>query len=865
MTMRFWRRWLAVLACLTVLAVPMSTLAAPGLSLEASMGYEGAITYVRRLPITVRVQNDGPDVEGRVAVDVNRSEREFDRYEMPLSVASGASVQVVLPVVLTQRQKQYTVSFLRDGEILAQTTVQPEGVINPMNLIVGVLGEQTGLMRAFTLDQAGDTLVRGEYWKPVALTPEIFPSDVEGLRFFDMLAVEGVDLSALSADQQQALDEWLRAGGILWVGGGARATETFGFFTKYTGITAGALTDGGDVGASLLKLFSVSGAGTGNGVMLSPLVGAGGMSLGEEPLADITRVEGGYVMTTAFGMSEKPFCDWMAQNVIAQRILLRFAQGAYRTMVNQRSSGSYQSGGDSVNTGATLQIGVPNGRGMIWPMLVLALFIVLAGFGGYALLRRLDKREWMWLSVPVLALAASLTLWGLSGVLNLRDPIAVHCTNVLVDQDGQVSGYTSVSVARAERDPLSVSVDEGEIDLPSTLSYYMPSDSQEQEAAAKLRMTYTYGAHETLTVPSEQGWKQLSFLVRGAYTREVANVSGVCAWEGDDLVFTLTNGSSLALSEGAVFSDYGFVSVPELLPGQTVRCVLRAQPSAAAASQRVAAPQVTAPLTPVAQPSAAGGRRSYEEIMTDGVMLTEQERRSYSIYDFPSACFEKRADKAKTEEERREWRLVRNSLVSGSNCLRYDTNSAQFVYVAFCDDLDSLTVRIDGQLVDRAAQRGCVAVRLAYQPIADDGSVHFIKGSFPVSTATLDDALKPIVGEALSESYSQNYPLSTNPAFAFDVSAIPEGMTPSAFDIAPRYNYSSYKLSLYNVQTGAWDEFKRVTVDPYTGQESVSSVLPRLENYMKDGWLFARFEAQGKVDQYASVPVPALTLEGRAK
>ena len=841
MTMRFWRRWLAVLACLTALCAPLGGLAAPGLSLEASMGYEGAITYVRRLPVTVHVQNDGPDVEGRVVVDVNRNETEFDRYEMPLSVASGASVQVALPVVLTQKQKQYTVSFLRDEEILAQTTVQPEGVINPMNLIVGVLGEQTGLMRAFALDQAGDVLARGEYWKPVALTPDIFPSDVEGLRFFDMLAVEGIDLSALSADQQQALDEWLRAGGILWVCGGARATETFGFFTQYTGISAGALTDGGDVGESLLGLFSLSGAGTGDGVTLSPLVGAGGMSLGEEPLADVARVEGGYVITTAFGMSEKPFCDWMAQNVICQRILLRFAQGAYRTMVNQRSSGSYQNNGDSVNTSATLQVGLPNGKGMIWPMLVLVLFIVLAGFGGYALLRRLGKREWMWLSVPVLALAASLALWGLSGALNLRQPIAVHCTNLLVGQDGEVSGYTSVSVAQPSRDPLCVSVDGGVIDLPSTLSYYMPSDSKEQEAAAKLRMTYAYGAHETLTMPSKQGWEQHSFLVRGAYTREAAKVSGVCVREGDDLVFTLTNGSSLALSEGVVFSDYGFVSVPELLPGQTTRCVLRAQSGTARSN------------------------RSYEDIMTDGVMLTEQERRSYSIYEFPSAYFDKRADQAKTAEEKREWRLVRQNLVTGSNCLRYDSNSAQFVYVAFSDDLDSLTVRIDGQIVSRAAQRGCVAVQLRYQPIADDGSVHFIKGSFPVSAATLDDALKPIVGEALSDSYSQNYPLSASPAFAFDISAIPEGMTPSVFDIAPRYNYSSYKLSLYNVKTGVWDEFKRVTVDPYSGQESVSSVLPRLENYMKDGWLFARFEAHGKTDQYASVPVPALTLDGRVK
>lgn len=840
MTMRFWKRWVAVLACVAVLCTPLAGLCAPGLVLEASMGYEGAITYVRRVPVNISVQNSGPDVTGRVAVDVNRNETEFDRYEMPLSVASGASVQVALPVVLTQRQKQYTVSFLRDETVLAQTVVRPESVISPASLIVGVLGEQAGLLRAFSITQSNDAMARGEYWKTVALTPDTFPSDAESLGFFDMLAVEGADLSLLTAGQQQALDDWLRAGGIVWVCGGSRATETFGFFSKYTGISPRALTDGGDIGARLLKLFSLEGKGAGEGMLLTPLADAGGMSLGEEPLADVTRVDSGYVFTTAFGMSEKPFCDWMAENVMCQRILLRFAQGAYRAMINQRSSGSYQSG-NSVNDGATMQIGAPNGSGMAWPIGVLALFIVLAGFGGYAILRKLDKREWMWLSVPALALAASLALWGLSGVLSLREPIAVHCTNLLVGPEGEVSGFTNVSVAQAERGPLSVSVDEGEIDLPSTLSYYMPGDAQEQEAAAKLRMTYAYGAHETLTMPSNVGWQRHSFLVRGAYTQEVSRVSGVCAWEGNDLVFTLTNHASIALDEGVVFSDYGYVSVPELLPGQTARCVLRGQ---------------NVP---------AGSKRSYEESMSEGVLLTEQERRSYSMYDFVTAYFNQKSSEAKTAEEKREWGTVRSNMVSGSSWMSYDASGARFLYVAFSDELDRLTVRINGQPVRRAAQRGCVAVQLRYQPVADDGGVHFLNGSFPVSSATLDDASKPIVDELLGDSYSRSYPISASPLFAFDVSAMPEGVTLSSFDVAPRYSYFSYKVSLYNVKTGGWDECKRVTVNAQNGQESVSAVLPRLEDYVEDGWLFARFEPFGKAEQYTSMDIPVLTLDGKVK
>ena len=80
--------WIAALmAALVILLVP-SALAQVGV--EAEMGYENAITYLAAMPLRVRLTNDGADAELTVAVNLTRSQTEYDRYEYPVTLASGA-------------------------------------------------------------------------------------------------------------------------------------------------------------------------------------------------------------------------------------------------------------------------------------------------------------------------------------------------------------------------------------------------------------------------------------------------------------------------------------------------------------------------------------------------------------------------------------------------------------------------------------------------------------------------------------------------------------------------------------------------------------------------------------------------------
>lgn len=875
---RFFCRILAAICVLAAVLVPLCGGADGSVTLDAAIGYDGVVTYMRRAPVTATIANHGADVSGMLSVEVSRY-GSYDVYEMPVSVAAGAEVEVTLPVVLTQKQKTYTVRFTQGETVLAERTIQPEKALNPANLIVGTLGGDAQSMAWISIAKGSDPLARSEYWTPIALEEATFPDDAESLRFFDMLAVDGFDMSALSKQQWDAFDAWLQKGGIVFVGGGTRAAENFAFFKSYTGISAGA-AETTDVSAALMEALGMSGAGLGRSAALVPLQNGAGAAVGEARLADATRVGDGYVVTLGFSLAEKPLSGWLGQNAILQRILLSGAQARYQKIAELRRIGEYDEQTNYADASIYGQIGVPNSEGMFWPLVLLGVFIVLAGVGGYLILKKLDRREWMWATVPALAIAASLGMWALSGSLSLREPVAVHYTAIRVDEDGAASGYSVVTAAKPAKSQMTLSVNEGEIDMTSSLSYY--DIDTDASAAAPLRYIYTCGEEEAVTFQQKKAWEEHSFVVRNPPVEDMSGVQGECVWDGENLCISVTNGSAVALEEGVILTDNGFACVPALLPGQTVwRVLYPYDPDAANTAAQSASAQKAAGAAYRYSGSAAasigviGGssgptavfvstsssvpnvRYPQEGVFYDNVTNPH----SFSAYDYVEAY--SRLTKGNGENQN----LPRLNMLYNVVSVGYDALPSPFLYVAFSDEMDALRVKIDGRETARTAQRGVLVTTLRYNPISADGTARFMKNSFPVSTAALDGANRPAAGEPLSMNDYRSFALSGSPAFAFDMSAVPEGMEITKLDIDSRYDYYAYRVSLYNVETGEWDAWKEYAPSSSDNAASVSTSVPELARYI-DGakTLYARFErVQTGGEDYSDVSIPRMTMEGRVK
>ena len=217
------------LAMLLAFSLSAGACAEGELSLKAQIGYDGLITYLRTMPLTVLVENQGRDFSGAIAVNLHVSNRYYDRYEFPISVASGAAKQVVLPLVLTMRQESYTVELVDEaGVVVMSTETRSSQVVDTSVMFVGVLSEGDSRLSYMNISNRATPGLGYEAWQTVALNAQTFPENGELLSAFQILVFDGVDARTLTDGQQAALRAWLEDGGIVIVGGGAQAAGPIG-------------------------------------------------------------------------------------------------------------------------------------------------------------------------------------------------------------------------------------------------------------------------------------------------------------------------------------------------------------------------------------------------------------------------------------------------------------------------------------------------------------------------------------------------------------------------------------------------------------------------------------------------------------
>lgn len=819
--MNKWTKRLCVLMCCLWALAPLASAMAAGVDMDAEMGYGGVITYMRELPINVTLTNNGGDTSGHLIVDIDSDYRTYDRYTLPLSIAAGATVNATIPVRLVIKQAAYTIRWEGERES-TQVDITPQATLNPSTLVVGVWSEHPQGLSYMSIGTTGDVLKRGEAWQTVALDAATFPASASAMNFFDMLVVDGMDAATLSAAQQGALDSWLRNGGIVVVGGGAQAATAFPYFFNYSGITAGALEDSQTLSQDLLELFKLSDEPLEQPVKIAALRGAQGRAIGDDRIVDLTRVDNGYLFTAAFSLSERPLSTWMGQNVIWQRMLLSYAQSRYTSIFNSRASVEDQ-------YISAYSVAVPNEGAIALPIVLLVLFVGLAGFGGYFIMKKLDRRDWLWAVIPGLCLAFALGIWGVSGLVNMREPIAVSSTVVEVDQDGNHRSSTSVMVAQAEPSRPQVALNQGDMYLLGNSYYY--DNGEEETIPHELRNEINLGTPKSVTFKASTSWSTNSFLAQNIPLADV-NVKGEAGWEGLKLVFTLTNTGSVALGEGMVITDYGYVSVPALLPGQTV----------------------TAQMAPRTETDSSGMPK-----LMDGRLLSDAERSNFSYYEYLSSYRQDLRKKGQSTDGL----SILESYGSMSN---WYTGIPNPVYAVFSDELGKVDVSINGAQVTRKGQLDLLAVELKFNPISPDGTVRFLKGYITVTPAEVDALGVPHAGdvEAQYSGYA-SYRLSTEPVFAFDMNTVPKDMVLEHMDIMPRYSYYGYNVELYRVADGEWVQFKNHSGnDRSTAAQGDAIVLPELQAFIdEDGMLYARFTAYGTTDDYADITMPSLTMDGR--
>lgn len=234
------RIWILILAAvLTLAAFGLSGLAAENgshsMDMEVSSIYGDVGRLGSHVPVNVRLYNQVErPFKGTVCFTTMESKKERDseiyEYVWPVEVIPGETKNYQFYVPLGQKSNElYIVLKDEEGRQAGQEKMQFEVSKDMGSLLIGVLDdniEEIRYMDGVNLDYG---MVRSRL---LEMDESSFPADAMGLELLDILIINDYKTERLSAEQQDAVWQWVQNGGTLLFGTGARVADTLGPFTE---------------------------------------------------------------------------------------------------------------------------------------------------------------------------------------------------------------------------------------------------------------------------------------------------------------------------------------------------------------------------------------------------------------------------------------------------------------------------------------------------------------------------------------------------------------------------------------------------------------------------------------------------------
>lgn len=374
--------------------------------MEARVLLQGHARLGSWMGIQVRLQNDGTPVVGEL--QLQGGSQGGTRFSMPVDLPSPSDKIFILHAQPPSFGQQLEVHLVVGKEIVARQKIAFT-VHDGSQLTVGVVAAQSqGIVAGIHLPVGQNNVA------PILipLQPADLPERIEAWSALDRLIWQDVDTNTLTQRQIEALRGWLALGGrLIIVGGTAGPGVLSGFPDAILPYRPSTTVD-----VAPDSLTFLVGQLPANAADVPAL--AGELTQGRALATSGDRVVAadlsyGSGSVTVVGLD--PTTGWIAES--------KAATGMWRSLIPARSGGLIGGSDDSQIVGAVSELpalALPPIGGLL---LLLFGYIALIGPINYLILRKLDRREWAWVTMPVLIAVFAVGAYAFGSALRGSDVI----------------------------------------------------------------------------------------------------------------------------------------------------------------------------------------------------------------------------------------------------------------------------------------------------------------------------------------------------------------------------------------------------------------------------------------------------------
>lgn len=594
--------------------------------LTTACGIDGFAVYDKPVVITVTVQSSR-DFTGsiRVIPAMEQGDRVVATAE-EISLAGGEAKTFRFTVKEWSGNGKFDVQLLDEKEKVVYAETDRATLSNlGTNVVLGILSDDYSALNYFD----GVPVVFSSYQGLVTtleLTADSFPESREALSILNYIVIDNYDTAKLSAQQYQALQEWVKGGGVLILSLGPNYQNVLHLFTDdFVSGTLGTLTKKDLEWNGLNGLFSMmEGAIQPDGSEDLPgnnpdddqnqepadeLMNESAEKQEEEPdvepdgrveetafdvlavnhvdcidfeLADGQEMEGfstqnsaykkecgaGTVVVLSYALGMEPIAGSSNRKDIATFLLAAASGDQTEDVLN----GSYVYYANNLSSGASLAEMLNDTRtpSVLLFGTVLAAYVILVGPVLYLILKKKGNREKIWVSIPIVALAFTGVIYMLGTFYRVRKPMVNTFTVFKVDNDTKRENvYANIICPKAKQ--YSIMLNKSYTDIgydPYYYNYSLFGNASENDEFDYMFCKKNGGLE--LTMNNNTAFSETYFTATRVLENDIGSVDLDLHCYTDGFEGTATNNTNYDLEDVVITFENHYYQAGDIRKGETV-------------------------------------------------------------------------------------------------------------------------------------------------------------------------------------------------------------------------------------------------------------------------------------------------------
>lgn len=395
---------------------------AANLEIIATYGFDGEYIIGQDNPIHFVIKNNGPAVRGNIVIEIPHNSYQAGELLIPFDIESGVEKRIVEHIALKRVIESLDYKVTADNKTLLSASINNLKAIDPNRPVVGVVADSKDKYRAVQSIQLqkkfrdhylsdyqtkhGEIALNDSQSAFVVYLDSLaaFNKD-NALNIFDCIIVG--DVSNLNFDQavEKQLLRWLNNGGMMIVESGSHFSKTFNQLPNSLKQISDPTEQTLSVDLSAIAEPLVGEVNTIQGAVTRQQVNT--LTIGDFTVGYLEKLGAGKLLTLSTSLSEGAMQNWNIKSFYLNLIIAQLQQEEQVVQNDFNPWDSYRFS-ESINY-LPIKNELPiNAIGWL-----LVVYVLCVGPLLYFILKKMDKRQLLWLIAPLLATGVIMVVYGI--------------------------------------------------------------------------------------------------------------------------------------------------------------------------------------------------------------------------------------------------------------------------------------------------------------------------------------------------------------------------------------------------------------------------------------------------------------------